>query len=421
MRTMRDLMPLPRPRRPLRTPGRARRAAALTGLTALIAGAVTGVLSAGTTLPANAGCAPQWKLETPPTDATDVQTVHALSAKDVRFSANISLLAGGSVSQLAWDGAKITAAGPQIPVAPKHPNFMVSAASYDSASSGWAVTYPSGGQADVTRVALARWSGGRWALTPSAVSPRPEAVRPSVLDVLSLAPNSAWAVGNLDESGALIEHWDGTEWKLVDNPAATTPNTQLMKIHGSSATDLWAVGWQYPPGGGPHRLYAQHYDGSKWSEVTMPDIGVPDAAATTVVVKGPNDVWVGGIRGTWAYFNDYKGVVMHWDGKKWTVDTGPGDVAHGGYMNDLYLAGPNDMWAVAGKYLVHRTGTTWTKVVPEGAQPGGIDYIYRAVDGTGPGDVWAVGLNITIEPSNIPGMPFGYDHPVLAHLTCGRR
>lgn len=96
-------------------------------------------------------------------------------------------------------------------------------------------------------------------------------------------------------------------------------------------------------------------------------------------------------------------------------------MVRGGPLNDIYIAGPNDVWAVAGNYLVHRTGTTWTKVVPEGAQPGGVSYFYRAVDGTGSGDVWAVGLYMTTEPSNMPGLPFAYDHPILAHLTCGRR
>ncbi|MBO2446584.1 hypothetical protein J4573_05745 [Actinomadura barringtoniae] len=421
MRTMRNLIPLPRPRPGRARPGRARRVAALAGLTTLLTGAVTGVLSAGTTLPANAGCVPKWKLETSPADSTDVQDVDALSATDVRFSANVSSLLGGGLSQTAWDGAKVTDAGPQIPVAPKHPRVMVTTSSYDSASSGWTVTYPSAGLADVARSVMARWDGGRWTLTPTAVSPSPESTRPSILDVLSLSPDNAWAVGYLDESGALIEHWDGTEWKVVDNPAATTPNTQLLKIHGSSPTDLWAVGWQYPPNGGLHRLYAQHYDGSKWSEVTMPDVGAPDAAASAVVVKGPNDVWVGGIRGTWADFNGYRGVVMHWDGKTWTVDTGPGDVAQGDMVNGLYIAGPNDIWAIAGKGLMHRTGTTWTKVVPEGAQPGGVAHYYRAISGTGPSDVWAVGLYETTEASNVPGTTLGFDHPLLAHLTCGRR
>ncbi|MCP2341184.1 hypothetical protein [Actinomadura rupiterrae] len=400
-----------------------RRAAALLGLGILLTSTVTGLLAAGPALPANAGCAPAWKLETPPLAATDVQDAQALSAKDVRFTANIEPGWGGGMSESVWDGSKVTAAGPQIPHQPKRLAFSGGRSSYDSPSSGWALVAPGGGWGDITTTVMGRWDGTRWTLVPGAVSPAPATGGVRLNDVASLAPGDAWAVGDLEGNGAFVEHWDGTEWKAVDNPGSSIPTAQLMQVSASSANDVWAVGFRRLPNGGATVPYTLHYDGAKWTEVTMPDVGAPDAVASAVVAKGPNDVYVGGWRGTWAVWNDYKGLVMHWDGQKWSVDTGPGEVAGGGFMDSLYVAGPNDLWAVSGAAVLHRTGATWTKVAPEGAQPGGegsgITYYYRALTGTGPNDVWAVGMAISTDPSPTPGTALASIHTALAHLTCG--
>ncbi|MEV4258892.1 hypothetical protein AB0J52_37520 [Spirillospora sp. NPDC049652] len=411
-----------------RTPGRARRAAAMLGLGTVVTGALTGVLPAGPALPANAACTPVWKLETPAAPATEVQDVRVFSAKDVRFTANISNDLGGGVSETVWDGSKNTGAGPQIPQQPKRPLFTGGRSSYDSPSSGWVIVSPDGGFGDVAGLTMARWDGGKWTLVPAAVSPFPEKGLVRLYDVASVARDDAWAVGDLNGEGVLIEHWDGTEWTAVANPGSTRRYTQLMQVSAASANDVWAVGFQRPADGGAASPYAQHYDGAKWTEVELPAVsapGMPDGVASTVVAKGPGDVYVGGWRGTWNDWDGYRGLVMHWDGKQWSVDTGLGDVVQGGYMDSLYPAGPNDLWAISDSTVMHRTGTTWTKVTPQGAQPGGgsngISYYYRAVSGSGPNDVWAVGSSVSTDPAPIPGLAYARIRTALAHLTCGGR
>ncbi|MFC4911822.1 hypothetical protein [Actinomadura gamaensis] len=415
-----------RRRRPGERFSRSLRPAALLGLGALITSAVTGVLAAGPAVPANAGCSPAWRLETPAHAASSVQDVQVLSAKDVRFTASIDFMWGGGMSESVWNGSAVTATGPQIPHQPKRGGFAGGHSSYDSPSSGWVLVTPGGGTGDVATTILGRWYGGRWTLYPGAVSSDPEKSRVRLSDVASVAPDDAWAVGDLDGNGALIEHWDGTEWKAVDNPGASSRGVQLWQVSASSAKDVWAVGFRRLPNAGAFVPYAQHYDGAKWSEVTMPEVGAPDGVASTVLAKGPNDVYVGGWRGSWGDWNGYKPLVMHWDGQKWSVDTGPAGVVSGGFMDGLYAPGPNDLWAVSGSAVLHRTGTAWTKVTPEGAQPGGpnvegIHYFYTAVGGSGPTDVWAVGQAISTDPSPTPGTALASVHTALAHLTCGRK
>ncbi|WP_170026514.1 hypothetical protein [Actinomadura oligospora] len=409
--------------------GRRRRTAALLGLGTVITGTFTGVLAAGPAVPANAACTPAWKMVPAAVEATEVQDVQVLSPKDVRFTANVASDWGAGMSETVWNGSKNTAAGPQIPLQPKRSTFSGSRSSYDSASSGWVIVSPGGGWGDIATVTMGRWDGSKWTLVPTAPSPDPEHSRVRLSDVASVAPDDAWAVGALDGNGGLIEHWDGTEWTVADHPSSSTAGTQLIQISAASANDVWAVGLKrQSESGGAFLPYAEHYDGTRWTEVGLPSVaapGMPDGIASTVVAKGPNDVYVGGWRGTWADWNGYRGLVMHWDGQKWSVDTGPGDVVQGGFMDGVYSSGPDDLWAIADSTLLHRTGTTWTKVVPEGAQPGGggagVGYYYRAVAGSGPDDVWAVGSLIYTEPAPIPGLAYANTRTVLAHLTCGGR
>ena len=48
-------------------------------------------------------------------------------------------------------------------------------------------------------------------------------------------------------SSTLIEHYNGTAWSIVPSPSPGTDNA-LTGVTESSATDLWAVGYDIPTG-----------------------------------------------------------------------------------------------------------------------------------------------------------------------------
>ncbi len=82
-------------------------------------------------------------------------------------------------------------------------------------------------------------------------------------DVATIAKNDVWAVGSTAASfsapsKALIEHFDGTSWRVVAIPS--TSGTSLTSVTAVSATDVWAVG-------SGHTL---HWDGHTWTATADP-------------------------------------------------------------------------------------------------------------------------------------------------------
>jgi hypothetical protein len=83
-----------------------------------------------------------------------------------------------------------------------------------SAASAWAVGHIAG------KMLILHWNGEKWA---TASAPRPADARSTTLaGVSAVSPSDAWAVGHADyRHGArklLIEHWNGTRWRLVRVP-----------------------------------------------------------------------------------------------------------------------------------------------------------------------------------------------------------
>ena len=82
-------------------------------------------------------------------------------------------------------------------------------------------------------------------------SPSPGLGEDVLTGVTALAPNNAWAVGfyakevNTDRpTKTLIEHWDGSSWKVVSSPNigphSVYQSNHLGGITTVSANDVWA-------------------------------------------------------------------------------------------------------------------------------------------------------------------------------------
>lgn len=68
------------------------------------------------------------------------------------------------------------------------------------------------------------------------------------------APDDLWAAG----SAGSIAHWNGSSWDEVTHQSIGAPYLRLfLAIHGSSATDIWAVGQELGEGGSTGIIY--HY------------------------------------------------------------------------------------------------------------------------------------------------------------------
>ena len=66
-----------------------------------------------------------------------------------------------------------------------------------------------------------------------------------------------WAVGDL------IEHWDGSPWRIADQ---APPLSYLAAVSGTSPSDVWAVGQSLV--GRSHHPLTEHYNGVHWTVVS---------------------------------------------------------------------------------------------------------------------------------------------------------
>src|SRR5205085_147326 len=110
------------------------------------------------------------------------------------------------------------------------------------------------------------WTGGSsWAQVPT---PNPSSFGDSLQGVASVSAGNLWAVGFTESAtagaSALIEHGNGTSWKVVPSHAPGT-DSSLRAVAAASATNIWAVGSTFVPDAGTLVPLILHWNGSRWS------------------------------------------------------------------------------------------------------------------------------------------------------------
>jgi hypothetical protein len=173
------------------------------------------------------------------------------------------------------------------------------------------------------------------------------------------------------------------------------PSTEgsLAAVAGTSATDVWAVGYSQPDSHQSLATLAEHFNGSTWSVVATPDRGNV-SWLTGVVALAPDDAWAVGA-GVASGGEGFDPVALHWDGNAWNASP-VADPPTGGQFAAVAAAGPDDVWAVGNSGLnstsstlvEHFDGGGWTIVrSPHRGIPSRLEGVAVA----GPRDVWAVG------------------------------
>jgi hypothetical protein len=198
-----------------------------------------------------------------------------------------------------------------------------------------------------------------------------EGMSETLLGVWESSADDVWMVGlawELDQG--VIRHWDGEQWTwstlrgvsslwdVWNSPDGTLwiggsaiggsgflahareeelsrasyGGKSLRAIWGSTAADLWVAPYEGP---------LQHWAGSQWTEhLPGPDgsrlLGLSGSSA--------HDVWAVGLHG----------LVLHWNGRDWDEVEAHTDAT----LWSVWVANPNDAWAVGGEIL-HWDGTEW--------------------------------------------------------------
>ena len=230
---------------------------------------------------------------------------------------------------------------------------------------------------------IERWNGSKWKV---ASSPDPGDATNSLGSVAAVGAGEAWAVGTTVSGGSgfrtLTEHLTGGTWAAVQSPSPGDQESQLLGVTAVTAGDVWAVGFR-KDAGGPRRTLVEHWDGSTWKVVKGPNVGNDDNLLYAVTAVAPDDVWaVGAFSVPW-----FQTLVLHWNGAKWRVVKSPNVGDGDNILYDVTPTGaPGELRAVGSAFDAtgrHRSPrTAMERFEVEGdAEPGTGARVRRAVRG----------------------------------------
>ena len=239
------------------------------------------------------------------------------------------------------------------------------------------------------------WNGSAWSISPTV---NPSGLADFFNAGVAIVPNDVWAVGGTYNSSSglfqtLAEHWNGTSWTVVSTPNVSAENNQFYAVAADRANDVWAVGISRVPQS-VRAVLIEHWNGSKWKIVSSPAKGTGDEVLGSVLAFAPNSVFANG---------GYNGPVFQtlaekWNGTKWKITATPNVNTNSNVFNGIAGVSPTDIWSLGDYYngtvfnslAEHWNGSTWT-IVPSADMGTNFTAITGGAE-VNSNDVWAVGL-----------------------------
>lgn len=275
-----------------------------------------------------------------------------------------------------------------------------------SSGDAWAVGSSRVSKTFSYRPSIAHWNGSSW--RPVALPGLGRHSYGEFADVAGSSAKDVWAVGYRGggkvNAAPLIEHWNGTRWRVTSIPSLHATG-YVTAVSALSPTDAWAVG-SYGSSSRHVRTLALHWNGKHWTRVTTPNPASQGAQAvdrlSAVVAVSADDVWAAGnARVTLGKHHAEQTLVLHWDGKRWARLPSPNEapLVHGSWLLGLASAGANRVWAVGthgtghGQVtLVERwNGQAWQVVTTPTGPTRSYEQALRRVTVVSATDAWAAG------------------------------
>lgn len=216
----------------------------------------------------------------------------------------------------------------------------------------------------------------------------------------TISANNVWAVGTADLSSStglyqtLVEDWNGTKWSVVKSPNVGVYSNYLYGVTAISASNVWAVG-EYFPAVSLSTTLIEHWNGSSWSVVKSPNNGMSNNELYAVAAVSASDIWAVG------EYADSNGVPQplteHWNGSSWSVVSNPSPRGSINYLQGVTAISSNDVWAVGHYYTSHDqalaehwNGTSWS-IVQTPSLGFEVHNYFKSVTAVSSSNVWAVG------------------------------
>jgi hypothetical protein len=198
---------------------------------------------------------------------------------------------------------------------------------------------------------IARWNGSTWTsvTSPSAASGS------HITRMRVLGPRDVWIVSNLSETvppvgsveQSTIFHWDGSAWAEVAIPLEAGVVATLTDLWADAPVDVWVSG-QVLNSAGQFGPIVLHWDGMALRRISLGPFPVDNISLRSIWASSAHDVWVGG----------YAGVVstmFHYDGTDWTETSVPG-------VDAVWGSCSTSVWAVGSDTVSHYDGVSWSTV-----------------------------------------------------------
>ncbi|HEY5002466.1 MAG TPA: hypothetical protein VII61_04900 [Ktedonobacteraceae bacterium] len=239
---------------------------------------------------------------------------------------------------------------------------------------------------------ITSWNGTRWSRVSS-----PSAPGQTLSAVVAISVHDVWAVGSV------IEHWNGTQWRLISHPKGS-----LTSVAAVAADNVWAVGTQYDRPKN-YQTLIEHWNGRSWNVVRSPNGSQGDNSLASIAVVSATDIWAVGSFTQPLESDDYL-LIEHWDGSRWSLAPTPAirpAAWVSNYLASMGVISKENIWAVGGSYippiskyqvlLLHWNGNIWQQI--PGPRLGseccvGLSEVI-AISAT---DIWAVGGSDTNQP-----------------------
>ncbi len=245
---------------------------------------------------------------------------------------------------------------------------------------------------------IEHWNGSRWKIVAS-----PKSVTTGLAGVSADAANDAWAVGENfvgDTDVTLAEHWNGSRWSIIPSPnPADATSSRLLAVTALSPSNAWAVGL-YTNENFNQLTLIEHWNGQQWRIVSSPNQPAANALDSITAISR-NNIWAVGYALTSDITSDT--LVEHWDGAAWSIIPSPDGGAFNNFLYSVAAASATSIWAV-GSYapqasggsvpsdtlVEHWNGAAWS-VVASPNVAGAPGSFLSGVAVVSPRDVWAVG------------------------------
>jgi hypothetical protein len=283
----------------------------------------------------------------PNTDTTHNNTLTAVACASAAKCWAVGSSNNGSFTQTLteqWNGTSWT-------IVPSPNNGTQSNAlngvTCSSASDCWAVgsyTYNTGDllMPSALGTLIERWNGTSWAIVPSPNHSNSNCgllpcapLSNRLMAVTCASVSDCWAVGNVNEFNAFIEHWDGSSWSLIPSPTDGAEQTFILSaVTCASASECWAVGY-YNTSSAQElaQTLIERWNGTSWTIVPSPN--AQGNALSSVTCASASECWAVGSH------------IERWNGNSWTVFDSPSPTTNGVHpLNGVTCASASECWAV---------------------------------------------------------------------------